>query len=61
MIKLYEARESSYLQRNALDCLAQYALEKHVPALEAILAKPGISDEDKKRIEGIVAGAKLRK
>lgn len=61
MIKLYEARESDRGERYALSCLEQYATEKHVPALEAMMAKPGIADDEKKKIEGIITGARQRK
>jgi hypothetical protein len=61
MLKVCEAREDGYMRRNALDCLAQYAREKHAATLEGFLAKPGLSDDDRKKIEGIVASAKQRK
>jgi HEAT repeat protein len=61
MIKLYTAREDGYLRKNALTSLSNYAHEQHVPQLEAIMAKPGISDDDKKRIVEVIEAAKQRK
>jgi hypothetical protein len=61
MIKLYSAREDGYLRKNALTSLSNYAHEQHVPQLEAIMAKPGISDDEKKRIVEVIDAAKRRK
>jgi parallel beta-helix repeat protein len=60
MLKVCEARDDGYMRKNAFNCLAEYARAKHVATLEGFLAKQGLSDDDRKKIEGIVASAKQR-
>ena len=61
MIKVYNARDDGYMRRNALSALPNYARAEHVPELEKIVAKPGLAEDDKKKLEEIIAVAKQRK
>ena len=61
MIKVYNARDDGYMRSNALSALPNYARAEHVAELEKIVAKPGLAEDDKKKLEGIIAVAKQKK
>jgi HEAT repeat protein len=58
MLKLIEARSEGYLRNEALTCLGNYGDNSHIAKLEALLAKPGVTGEFRKKLEVILS--KLR-
>lgn len=60
MVKVLEHRADGYMRQNAARSLSQYGRAEHLPALEALAAKPGASEERKKQIGEVIASIQQR-
>jgi biopolymer transport protein ExbD len=60
MVKVIEARSDGYLRKNALSCLRAYGNASQAPALQAVLAKPGVTGDLRKTLEETLAALEER-
>jgi parallel beta-helix repeat protein len=61
MMRVIEARSDGYLRRNALSCLGSYGNATQVPALKALLAKPGVTGDFRTACEKTLATIEQRR
>ena len=55
MLKVIEARSDGHLRSEAIECLRANGDASHIPAVQALLAKPGVSGDLRKTLEQLVA------